>query len=318
MKQSTPLPFFLVVDDGAFPKVHGHHGQPIPFSAYETILRLAEKFNMRIPICFTMGYLDLGRRCGDIEPLSYGTKLLKFIEKHEDRIEFAEHGLYHRFGNTTFEYFNDHSQEGLGEAEQKQKITTIKNIFKDLGREFPTLQVPPAHGWQPGVTDRLYAQVGVKDIVSYRFRKHILRPLDLVRPKRLLKALSSYAYIWPDSQHLNFFPRVSMGILANDINPHGGFLAAKVKRYILPGPYIFRRLLHRTPQPFAVHSYMTHIANFAGPDAFEFWAGLLSYVQNSDRLVLAHDHKEAKALYQALPDSLKLLSGSSPANVGLT
>ncbi|MBF0358014.1 MAG: hypothetical protein HQL70_05355 [Magnetococcales bacterium] len=314
MSLSTKLPFFIIIDDGAFPKVHGNRGELIPFSAYETILRLAETFNMRIPICFTMGYMDLGRRSSQTTPLPYAEKLIKFIKRNEHRIEFGEHGLYHRFKETTYEYYNPDTDDGPSEIEQQQKIKIIGDIFKDIGRPFPTLQVPPAHGWQPGVTDRLYAQAGIRDTVSYRWKKYTLSLQDLTNPKRLYKGLSSYAYIWPDSEYTNFFPRASMGIIASDYNPHGSLFTEKVKRYIQPSAYPYRRLLHRAKNQFAVHSYMTHIANFAGPDAFDFWSGLFRWVENSDHLVLAHDNEEAKSFYLALPGSLKPFSGQNQAN----
>ena len=70
--ESVPYPFFLAVDDGGSPNLHPDGtGPEISFDAYENIPRLAQEFELRIPICFTTRFLDVNNVSGYGEPVGY-------------------------------------------------------------------------------------------------------------------------------------------------------------------------------------------------------------------------------------------------------
>ena len=65
-------PFFIAIDDGGFESVrYGNKENRIDMETYITILKIAKQFNIKIPICFTMKYLDKENISGYGEPLGY-------------------------------------------------------------------------------------------------------------------------------------------------------------------------------------------------------------------------------------------------------
>jgi len=94
----TRYPFFLVIDDGAFPHVDQTSGPAITMDFYCNVLRLAKRYGMRIPICCTMKHLDIhGIYSERSNILTYSKQLVSLFLENPRFIEFGHHGLTHEY-----------------------------------------------------------------------------------------------------------------------------------------------------------------------------------------------------------------------------
>ncbi len=257
-------PVLIVVDDGGFPSVNAYNpdnpGEEIPFDVYKNLLKLARQFEIRIPICFTMRYLDVNNVSGCAEPPSYATELVDLVKNNQEYIEIGYHGLTHHYQHHVGEFYMLDIHTPVPEEVQREHIHKSSLIFNDLGLDFPELFVPPYHAWELGVTDKLLAEQGVKYLVS-NFQ---------VRHGRQKYRLSG-------SRYLMLLPREDMGIWSNDVKITVDKLKM-VKRWLLPRSILdnFRFSLKLSQKP--VHSYMTHIGNFMNA-SYEFWEACFKYAQ---------------------------------------
>lgn len=275
MKQSYPV--FIIIDDGGFPYLEvAENRKIILFDNYLNILRLAKDFEIRIPICVTMQYLDINNVSGCGEPISYARQLIELLHNNKKHIETGYHGLIHRYQNHAGEFYSLDINKPVPEEIQREHIHKSSLIFKDLGIEFPKLFVPSFHAWEAGVTDKILAEYGTQYLVSVPATRY-----------------NNHNYQWAGSKYLAFLPRGDLGIYS--FHYHLDRNKSKIaKECILPG--LWRRIRHKRKP---VHSYMTHITNFF-PETYEFWKELFGWVRNHSKLSLVRDNEEAVRVYQSL------------------
>ncbi|MDI6787414.1 MAG: DUF2334 domain-containing protein [Planctomycetota bacterium] len=272
----STYPLFIIVDDGASPYYEvGGTKKEIPFDNYINILKLAQEFQICIPICLTMKHLDINNVSGYGAPISYAQQLIDFLHKHPEHIEVGYHGLTHQYQNYIGEFYLLDINKSVPEAIQREHIHKSSLIFKDLGIAFPKLFVPPYHSWESGVTDKILAEYGTQYLVSVPAMRY-----------------NYHTYQWASSKHLTFLPRGELGIYS--FHYHLDNHKLKIAKECLY-PSIWKRLFHR---PKKVHSYMTHITNFF-PETYEFWKELFGWVKNHTKLYLARDNEEAVKVYES-------------------
>jgi hypothetical protein len=271
-------PFFIIVDDGGFKSAgHGDQKIEIDMETYSTILKIARKFNITIPICFTMKYLDKENISGYGTPLEYADELVDFLNKNKKWIEIGYHGLTHEYKGHTGEFYCLDTNEPIPEEIQREHIEKSAKIFWYWNLKFSELFVPPYHAWELGVTDKILSEYGVKYLISHSNLKY-----------------GNYTSRWGKSRYLIFLPREHIGILSYHTNLNEDQLKI-AKKAILPRNIInnlrFRRTVFNKP----VHSYMTHIGNFM-PKNYDFWVEILSMVNNK-KCILCRNNQEAIRLY---------------------
>jgi predicted deacetylase len=273
------FPFFIVVDDGGHPQV-GLKGErdDIGISVYRTILKLAGEFQLRIPICFTMKYLDKENSSGFAEPLSYLDELIALLTENQNLIEIGYHGLTHEYDNHPGEFYCMDLHRPVPPSVQEQHLEMSAEIFSHLGIDFPELFVPPYHAWEQGVTDRLTAQFGVKYLVSF---------------PRL--SFEGRVYSWSPSRFLHFLHREDLGIYSYHKRLNDDHLKT-AQKLALPRKMIDRLRLRRTFFDTRIHSYMVHIGNFF-PENYPFWKKLLKWVKDHPRMELCEDNRTAVSLF---------------------
>jgi len=287
-------PFFLVVDDGGFPSTDpGKDSVPITMRFYENILRLATRYGMRIPICFTMKFLDINHISPEAAPLPYAKELIVFIKENEENIEFGYHGLTHEYEGKLVEFFDTYTNSKVPSSFQSSHIDESFQIIESLSLPQPEIFVPPSHAWEPGVTDKLLSQYGIKYLISY--------------PKL---RFAGQKYIWNRSSFLAFLPRRTLGISHNDVNLDSGIVkrtrlrVVKVdvnwaKKFICPRNIYYNVRFERSLSALPTHSYMTHIGNFSDR-AMDFWYKLFEFVMNRKDIHVCRSNVEAKRYYEAL------------------
>jgi predicted deacetylase len=269
------FPFFIVVDDGGHPCVgpQGHQYE-IGIAAYRTILRLAEEFGIRIPICFTMKYLDKKNISGCAKPLDYVDELIGLLKANQKHIEVGYHGLTHEHEKHAGEFYCLDTGRPVPAALQEEHIEKSAEIFSYLGLDFPELFVPPYHAWEHGVTDELVSRLGVKYLVSF--------------PKL---AYGGHVYLWPPSRFLYFLYRGEIGLYSYHTDLNNRHLQT-AQKLALPRKLVVNLRHRRTLFNRRIHSYMVHIGNFL-PQNYAFWMKLLTWAKESPRIVLCEDNRRA-------------------------
>ncbi len=273
-------PFFIVIDDGAFPFVNRPDGTrvSVPLDTYIAIRDLAKEFDTRIPVCFTMKYLDVHKVTNEAEPLEYAKELFDFLNDNSKYIEIGYHGLTHSFEGHVGEFFCLDTNTKVPEEIQAEHFRKSAEIFKSIGWSFPELFVPPSHGWEQGVTDRIAANFGTRYIVS--------------------KGAISYKginYKWNDSEHIGFCRREDIGIYSYDIRLNQNHFK-NARRHIIPRSRINNFRLRRRFSNTVCHSYMTHIGNFL-PDNLDIWKKIFSHAKNKPQVSLSKTNLEAADIY---------------------
>lgn len=261
---------FLVVDDCGFARTFpDNRGRPIDFSAYLNLVRLADALDTQVVLAVTTKFLDVDRITPTPAPHADTPRLIALIERHPHRLRVADHGYDHQFGPNYGEFYDYHRGRRRAPGEQARHLDLSAAVFRRLGWPQPELFVAPAHGWQPGVTDRLVAERGGRFLTSQLWLKHALaRPADLKRLAcgRLFRPQTVY----PDhSCHLEVLPRLGVGI-TSEAMPPGGLDGLKLHWSVVPTGGVAALLLHRrrVSQP---HNYSVHIGNFAGHRALRRW-----------------------------------------------
>jgi hypothetical protein len=248
---------------------------------YATILKLAKEFGMRIPVCFTMKFLDKDNISGLGAALPYLDELLFFLKENSSNIEVAYHGLRHHYEGCTGEFFCLDSGSVVPEDVQRERIRTSADIFKSLGMPFPELFVPPCHGWESGVTDKILSEYGVKYLVSFEILNY-----------------GGKKFRWVDSKFVKFLHREEIGIYSRHVRiSQEAFETAC--RLIVPRTLLTNLKFRRRFTNPAIHSYMTHIGNFM-PSNYDFWARIFEWTRNNPALAICKDNKEAVELYARL------------------
>lgn len=257
------FPFFICVDDGGFPFAQDDifpSKDRITFAAYETIVKISKEFDLKIPVAFTMKYLDVSNISKLANPVSYAQKLIGFLKKNDRFIEIAYHGLTHNWDGKPGEF-----SKSIPWEVQKDHVLKSKKIFDDLGISFPKIFIPPYHLWNPNVTDKLLAGYGVKYLISSNVNRR-------------------------SSNFLQCFPRGDIGLYSADTKISAR-QAEKIFKRTLPTD-VFHMLFwyHRLRlEPF--HSYITHIGNFS-PKCYNFWYKLLCLVRESKKYFLPKNNNE--------------------------
>jgi hypothetical protein len=273
-------PVLIIVDDGGLSYVDPDNSSPeVTFDAYVNIVRLAKEFKIRIPVCFTMQYLDIHNVSGYGRPVSYAKELINLLCDNQAYIEVGYHGLTHDFvKNHVGEFYLLDIHSTVPEEVQQEHIYKSRLIYKDLGWDFPKLFVPPAHAWEMGITDKILAQYGVKYLVSVQNLKY-----------------AGYTYKWAKSQYLTFLPREGLGVWSfHTYLPPS--MVETVKSCLLPRSTINNLRVSGRLFSRPVHSYMTHIGNFMNGN-YEFWQRFFQYVEQSPQYELARNNEDAVNKY---------------------
>ena len=272
-------PFFLIIDDGAHPRVKSEGGShDVGIAHYQTVLRIADRFGLRIPICFTMKYLDTQNISGCAGTLEYADELIGLLKGNPSRIEVGYHGLTHQYRNHAGEFYCLDTRTPVPEAAQKEHLEKSAEIFCSLGFEFPEIFVPPYHAWERGVTDDLASELGVKYLVSFS-RLHYM----------------DHTYRWKGPSSLLFLDRDDIGIYSHHRTLGEGHLRLSQK-LILPRSLVNNLRFRRRVFNRRMHSYMVHIGNFA-PENYPFWVKLLEWVQHNPALELCGHNQRAVDLF---------------------
>jgi hypothetical protein len=287
--------FFLVVDDGGFQHLWPNkQGETVDFSAYENLLRLANAFDIQIGLACTTRFLDVHRISNRPAPHADSLRVINLLERNSDRLLVADHGYDHQFGSRYCEFHDYHTGRKRPLSEQEEHLEQSIKIYQSLGWPVPHMFVPPAHGWEPGITDQLYANHGFHFLSSVLWIKNSLpKPHNFIRPKReqIFSPLISY----PDhSNYLKILPRLGLGIpsQATDIDPLRWYRAY---HSVLPTNTAHAYLWHRrqTTQP---HNYMAHIGNFAFEENYRAWHRLLERISET-KAYLATSFNESIILW---------------------
>ncbi len=279
-------PFFFVIDDGGFDfAVKGDKNSKITLETYDTILKIAKKFNIKIPICFTMKYLDKKNISSVGTPLEYLDELTELFKKNKKYLEIGSHGLTHEYKtNHPGEFYCLDINKPVPEKIQREHIEKSAKIFDYLNLDFPELFVPAYNIWEKGITDKILSEYGVKYIIGQKkfgYKKHI------------------YKYI--NSDYLEFLPRASLGLASKEYSLTGLYknygpfkwkIKEFVKMFIIPRNPFINLYSGKSLKQNRVHSYMTHIGNFM-PLNYDFWVDMLNGVKQNQRLKLCKDNREA-------------------------
>lgn len=292
--RNKKYPFFFLIDDGGFnyalaPLKKGK----ITLNNYENILKIAKKFNLKIPICFTMKYLDKKNLSGQSQVLDYIDELIDLLKNNQQYLEIGYHGLTHEYQGQQGEFFCLSKNQPVPLAIQKQHFIKSKNIFDFWQLPFPQIFVPPDHAWQLGVTDKLASEFGVKYLISCQ-----------------KMVFQNHHYQWQNSSWLKFLPRKSLGLNSNDfyLNPkqirYLRFFPPKnlldfVKSCIIPQGFLNRVRIHKTLFNQPTHSYITHIGNFSQA-SLQFWSQLLHLVSHNPHLHICQSNQEAVSYFDKL------------------
>jgi len=291
---SKKYPFFLIIDDGGFDYLFPEKKEgKITMETYVNILKIAKKFDIKIPICFTTKYLDKENISGTGAPLEYIDELIDFLKQNSKYIEIGYHGLTHEDDSHIGEFYHFEENKPVPEKIQREHIEKSKKIFDYWELDFPKLFVPPYHAWEEGVTDKILSEYNIKYLVSC---------------KKI--AFDKYKYRWSGSKYLEFLPRTSLGLSGNDYNldlsmnrkikffPEKSLLDF-VKCHIIPQKIFVRLRIEKSLLNFPVHSYMTHIGNFS-KGTLDFWFKIFDFAANNKHLYLCKSNHDATDFYKKL------------------
>lgn len=290
-------PFFIVIDDAAFPYVNPtrEDSTKITMGFYRNVLSLAKQYNMRIPLCFTMKYLDVHHIAPESSPLAYAGELVALLKENTDHIEFGYHGLTHEYDNKPIEFFDIYTNSNVPYDVQQCHVDVSFRIIESLSLHTPEIFVPPSHAWQPGVTDKILSHFGIKYLIS-------LPEVEF----------QERSYRWGDSRFLTFLPRTcAMEIYHADVNLNDGAIRTKsngrhvridadsVSKAIYPRSLYYNLRHRRRPTSPPIHSYMTHIGNFSD-QSMGFWREIFDAVLGREDIHLCHTNEEAERYYKVL------------------
>lgn len=291
-------PFLIVVDDGGFDNAGEECGpSPITLDHYQRIATLGRRYEVRIPVCFTLKFLDRQGRSKMARPLSYLDDLLDLLRESADAIEVGYHGLVHEHADGGEEFFEISRNRPVPEPVQRSHLELSREILGDCGLAFPEVFVPPYNAWEANVTDRLAAEFGSRYLIAYASMRY-----------------AGHRYRWTGSRHLDFLPRTSLGLNGCDVDVHERLtrrlrlvpgrlsIVDFMRRHVVPQPLVWRVRLGRSLRIKPVHSYMTHVGNFSDT-ALDCWYRLFDDVVTRDDVHLCATTAEATRMYRALATS---------------
>ena len=264
--------FYLIVDDGGFEKTFpDNKGKVIAFSAYENLLKLARQFNTQIVLACTSKFLDVKGISRTPAPHYHSKKLIKFLEKNNDKIIIADHGYDHLFENRYTEFYNYYEDKQRLRDEQRFHLDLSISIYKSLGWQTPKIFAPPAHGWEPGITDQIYAERGFEYLTSLLWIKKPICIRHLFKPCFFSDPVANFP---KNSAFLKILPRLSIGIPSNTTHLNK-YHMWRAYRSVYKKDNVYSLIFHgkQTDQP---HNYIAHIANFTGDKNYEKWELLIN------------------------------------------
>jgi hypothetical protein len=275
--------FFLLVDDGGFSSTKPEYGYKIDFSAYKNLVRLALHFDIQIGLACTSRYFDINGVSKLPKVHKDTRRIIDLLEKYRDRIIIADHGYDHIFGEGYREFYDYGTKMKRPVHEQEEHIDQSIAIYRSIGWPVPELFVPPAHGWEPGVTDRLYAERGLKYLSSYLWLKQPLKNIKVLKPQKWSGFFEPRVKYPETSKYLKILPRLGFGISSSCLKIHR-LNWEKAFLSVFPTNRIFSLLFQRRiiTQP---HNYKAHLANFSGENNFKGWRALLNRIADRKALL---------------------------------
>lgn len=296
-RQPSTAFFQMIVDDGGFERTWPEpRGEKIPFAAYRNIVRLAKHFEIQIVLACTTRFLDVHRVSGSPGPHSDSGRLIDLLGRHRNRIIVADHGFDHIFGSGYAEFYDYRTGTAPDESAQRRRIEESRKIYDSLKWPFPPVFVPPAHGWQPGVTDRLYAEAGAKFLSGVLWIKSGIADLTGATRANLFHPMRPAVSYPGRSPYLKILPRLGLGIPSAMMKVSRLFWW-KAFHSVFPASPIYGYIWHRrrVGQP---HNYMAHVANFASEENYRRWKRFLQKIR-SEKCRLARSFSESVALWEA-------------------
>jgi hypothetical protein len=286
----TVAPFFLVIDDGGRPYAgRDPHSEPIGMSHYELVLDLANKFDLTIPIAYTLRYLDHKNASGLGGALDYASDLTDFIRDNKARLPFYHHGLTHGYDyviddplwtGSHAEFFNLDTGTPVPDAQQARHFMLARRVCESQALGTPEAFVPPCHAWEPTVTDRHLADSGISRLITVPRFTFLGRTYD--------QGQSSYVSVLP-RRSLGVSASMTSGQLTEDKLRESG-------RLLAPTSWRWSLRYFRDLGTHLVHSYYAHITNF-DPPAKEFWCRLFEKARHDPRLRFPKSSLEADEMY---------------------
>jgi hypothetical protein len=268
----------LVFDDGGFTTTDSDgSGQPIPLAVYNRIAELAEKHNVAIPIAVTAKYIDVNNIAG-CEMINPNAEwIIQFFKDHTDTVPLWNHGLTHQFGDEFTEFYNYPKEKALSEEEHHKHFSLSQKIFEEVGLSTKVF-VPPGHGWEQGLTDRIASKYGVDTIAIREFEK--------TSGKDWLKnPFKPYKKEWESSSHLNTMYRLGLGISYNKSQFTKSDLD-KAGKYLRPANILQNLSIHRTLRTVnSPNHYFAHVQNIRNPESVHFFNDVIQRILNSSNLI---------------------------------
>lgn len=289
--------FMLAVDDGGFYRTFpDEKGAVIDPSAYTNLARLAEEFDTQIIIACTTSFLDIKRASRHPRPHANTTRILDTLEKHSDRLIVADHGYSHTLGSAYKEFYDHRSGQRLTRSLQTDHVEQSISVYRSLGWPVPELFIPPAHGWEPGVTDQILSEYGFRYLSSILWVKQGF-PSMRQSPAGFLRDFQTPEHVYPDrSKFLTILPRLGLGIPSyrTRIPSHMWYRAYAS---VLPASRLNQLLWHRhrVTNP---HNYMAHIANFCFDANYRSWRKLLERIVDK-KMQIAPSFKSSLEVWPA-------------------
>lgn len=255
---------------------------------YELVLDLAREFDLIMPVAYTFRYLDYANISGLGGALEYADELVQFARENSSRLPIYHHGLTHGYDYVQFdpcwtathaEFYDFDHRQAIPETQQTQHLIKCQEICSYL--HFPPLDtfVPPCHAWEPGVTDRILREHGIRYMITVPKVKFNNNHYDLSQ-----------------SDYVRVLPRKSIGITHDMCGPALDKTKAQTVLHLInPMGIMWRVRYYRTMKSHSVHSYYAHITNFF-PENREFWFRLLNIVRNRRDLIFPRSSAEAHQL----------------------
>lgn len=163
---------------------------------HEWIEQLSIKYNsIEIIVAVTPKFVDQS---------SQRELMLDWLKKSkQNNIQIAAHGFTHEhLGNATeFFHFNSLVEEKV----QIDKLKQMTQWFNDNGFN-KNYFIPPAHGWEKGVTDKILRRMGYKELFSREVEKRPLSDMVNILSQGFLK------YRFEDSQYIKVRWRLGLFI----------------------------------------------------------------------------------------------------------
>lgn len=254
--------YYIVFDDGGLITSNPDNtGFKIDFVAYERLLELAKRNDIKIPIACTASFFDFNN-CYDKSIINKNAeKIIRLVQNNKDYLEIWNHGLTHMYNNEYTEFYS-YVNGKVSHEIQEYNIKTSRQIFETAGIKTQTF-VPPGHAWEQDVTDLIASKYGFKEIAVREFEKTSLKSW-------IKNPLNRYKKQWNKSKYINTLFRLGLGI------PHDKTNFAKrdykkTKLYITQ-PFPINILINRKIKfQFYVDHFFAHIQNLSDEKSLAFF-----------------------------------------------